>query len=151
MATNDEVLERLRTEIDFPEGWNAFKSHPFNYELSGFDGSEMQEALIEVINDDRMTELVLFHAKMPGGMSAHKIDEIDEPVTEIPHQIGVLKFDSLDEAIVAANELADPDILGEIARLRSPIEMDQVLPVIDAVERASELNLDIVIGTAPNI
>ena len=148
----DQLIERIESECDLPDGWSAFKTTPIGtIEVSGFDGEEQQEAILEVIAGDQVTEIIINHSRMPGRLSANNYEERDEPASDIPDQAGVLQFATRDEALAALDELADPDIIEEVARTRSFVENDDPLDVTEAVREASNVDVSTIKDTSTGI
>lgn len=155
MANQEPLPEHLEAELELPDGWGVISlQNPGAYELSGYDGEEMQRETLELLVGDHVIELVINHADMPGRGSHHdqaEFDDLEEPVMDIPSQVGVLRFDDLEDAIAAANELADPQVLAEVAELRSGIEQDTPLSVRKAVAEVTDMDMETVSDTSTAI
>jgi len=146
--TTADVIQRIENECELPESWNAIETQPDgSIEMSGYDGENMQEAILELLNGDIIAEVAMHHSNMPGRASAHKLDELDEPELPVPSQMGVLQFQDLDDAIEAVRHLADPDVLADIAQHRSAIERDDPLSVSEAVAEVTDIDMSTVDDT----
>lgn len=156
MPTIEELKESIRKRCELPEGWDVFlqrSGHAF--EISGFDGEEMQERTLEIIHDGERdySEVVILHADMPGRFAAQQLEmgKLIDQYSPIPAQVGVLQFDNADDAIDAVDKLADPAVLDELAELRDFVEQDSPLSVRAAVEQATNIDFESVTGTADSI
>lgn len=146
--TTADVIQQIEDECDLPESWNARETRPDgSIEISGYDGENMQETMVELLNGEIIVEVAMHHANMPGRASAHKLDELDEPALPIPSQVGVLQFKDLDDAIEAVRHLADPEVLAEIVEHRSAIETDEPLSVPEAVAEVTDVDMSTVDDT----
>lgn len=152
MANQEPLPDHLEAELHLPDGWGVFSLHnPGAYELSGYDGEEMQRETLELLVGDHVIELVINHADMPGRASNRdrdEFDELEEPVMDIPSQVGVLRFDDLEDAIAAANELADPEVLAEVTELRSGIEQETPVSVRESVAEVTNIDMETIPDTS---
>lgn len=150
MTKTQDLQSRFESALELPDDWGVHKLANGTLEISGYDGEEMQEAAIEVIHG-HITELVIQHSKMPSRASAQELDELDEPKIDVPIQAGVLQFDTVEDAISAADKLADPETLKQFASRRSPIENESPDSVIEAADSVTDIDLETVSGTTDSI
>lgn len=152
MPETAQLIDRFRDELTLPEDWDVIPLRGFgSFEISGYDGDEIQSEAIEVIPGDQINELVIQHVDMPGRMAHRTPNQDGGAVLEVPSQAGVLQFETIDDAIRAADELADPDVLEEFTKLRNPMEADASVSVREAIAQTTEIDLETAIGTSAGI
>jgi hypothetical protein len=96
------------------------------------------------------------HPKMPGRTTQIRAEESGEPpdsYREIPSTVGVLRYKEtdIDVIIQVIEQLADVDVLQKVAEARDPFKDGGQEDVIDAVEKHTPVDTEIVAGTLATI
>lgn len=148
----------LSESCTLPDGWAVHPNDGMTggFEVSPYDGEEMAERTIEVINGDQMTEVVISHVDMPGRLEAGHMErgeQPEKPYLDVPSSVGVLQFHDPDSeaAIEAVDALADPVVLDELVEKRDFVANEDHLGVLEAVDEVSDVDPDTVDDTLTSI
>lgn len=158
MSDQEELKTTIEEQAELPDGWQIKKLLAGGVEVAKPEGGPPVMATIEVLRGEGLTEIVMGHPKMPGRTTQIRAEESGETpdvdaYREIPSTVGVLRYKDadIDFVIRVIEQIADVDVLQNVAEARDPFKGDGQEDVIDAVEKHTPVDTELVAGTLATI
>ena len=156
MSDQKKLRTTIEEQAELPDGWQVKKLLAGGVEVSKPEGGPPVAASIEVLRGEGLTEIVMGHPKMPGRTTQIRAEESGDPpdtYREIPSTVGVLRYKDTDIDVIirVIEQLADVDVIQNVAEARDPFKGNGQEDVIDAVDKHTSVDTEFVAGTLATI